>query len=76
MTPDKTLLMDENEIRSALRQWQPEPHDFSTVVHEKVETAIACGATAISKIELDSDKARCHQWLRVAASVAPVHLDV
>lgn len=67
-------LIDENEIRAALKPLRPDVAAFSSGVHRRLEMA----ANRLNEAQLpwmiDNSKSEQSDWLRIAASFAPIHL--
>lgn len=71
--PQNNMLMDENEIRLALKADRPDRVFLSDGVRARVQTA---KRNQLHDSESDGEKTGRWQneWLRVAASFAPIHL--
>ncbi len=67
-------LIDENEIRAALRPWQPDRQSFADGVRNRVEAAVKQRSDAHWNDSASASDPRPSEWLRIAASFTPIHL--
>ncbi len=72
--PNENYLIDENEIRTALKQWRLDGAAFSAGVRSRIDAA----SNGVSNLRRSESGVSRHQrqseWFRVAASFAPIQL--
>lgn len=67
-------LIDENEIRAALKPLRPDVAAFRSGVHRRLEMAANRLSEAQQQSANENSNPRQSDWLRIAASFAPIHL--
>ncbi len=67
-------LIDEHEIRAALRPWRPDRQSFADGVRNRVEAAVKQRSDAHWNDSASASDPRPSEWLRIAASFIPIHL--
>ncbi|TWU38635.1 hypothetical protein [Novipirellula artificiosorum] len=67
-------LIDEHEIRAALRPWRPDRQSFADGVRNRVELVVKRRSDAHLNDSASASDPRPSEWLRIAASFVPIHL--
>ncbi len=72
--PTSDMLIDEREIRDALRSTRPDATAFAEGVRKRLDAAKTSDRLVRTADDRATSQSRQSEWFRVAASIAPVHL--
>ena len=67
-------LFDANEIMEALKPLRPDADAFGSAVRRRIEESVQEPRHATRSVSTDMVNAKGTDWLRIAASFAPIHL--
>ncbi len=71
---NRNMLIDEDEIRAALKPWRPDAQDFRARVRNRIEAASNKVQSASRRSTDNANHSRHSEWLRIAASFVPINL--